>query len=264
MGWTHRISTALVALTLVGCGTASTTTGVKAPSRSLGAVSNPTPMPMTPAAAPSGPAAQVGAQMLQLLRAKYASATGVDADIKSYSQGHYKMGEYVSDLRQATTEAKMTWAKPNKLHMSVVTTSNPLLEGAALATPDGQEITARAAGLLSIFPFHFSPTDAKLRNNRNHAFTQNNPKTQIERITSASAVWTAVADSTVEGTPVKMMTVDNVARLDKEITREVVAIDPAAGTLRALVMYAGNTRVLDYHFMSFKWNPKVSDDMFTL
>lgn len=271
MRWSKQAAILIAGLVLTGCGHAASTSP-SLPSRGLGAVHSPYPgnqtsaMPMSGAAAPglAGTPAAQGAALLQMMRQNYARCTGVSADIKSYSQGHYKMGEKVTELRSGTTEAKMTWAKPNKLRLTVVTTTNPLLEGAALATPDGVQITARAAGLLSIFPFHFAPSDPKLRNNRNHPFTENNPKSQIERLTGPTAVWTVVADGMVENTPVKMISVDGVRHLDSEINREVVAVDPVAGTLRAVVMYNNATRLVDYHFMAFSWNPKTTDDMFHL
>ena len=206
----------------------------------------------------------VGLQLLNMLRQNYSRCSGVQADIKSYSQGHFKAGQHVDELRQGTTEATLLWSKPNKLRLTVVTSTNALLIGAAMATPDGQQITARAKGILGIFPLHFSPTEPRLSNNRNHPFTENNPKTQIERLTGANAVWTVVADSNIEGTAVKLLSVDGVKRLDRDVTREVVAIDPAAGSLRGVVMYAGNTRVVDYHFMSFRWSPSITEDMFSL
>ncbi|MDB5097517.1 MAG: hypothetical protein JWM80_1938 [Cyanobacteria bacterium RYN_339] len=253
---------ALMAL-LAGCGQApGTATRPILTDNALDAI------PLAPVAAQpgqqAGPGQTEGIKMLQGLRTAYQRCTGFDSEIKSYSQGNFKAGQHVDELRKATTQAKLLWFKPNKTRAEVVTTSNPLLVGAALVTTNGVDVTARAKGLLSIFPFHFQASDAKLSNNRNHKFTENNPKSIIERLTAATAVWTVVGDAVVEGTPVKMVQVDHIHYLDKEITREVVGIDPATSAIRRLVMYNGTTKVIDHSFLKFSWNPHPNSDTFVL
>jgi hypothetical protein len=248
---------------LAGCGQAPTATRPILTDSAFDA-----PIPAAPTAIQPGqqpnPAQAQGLQLLQGLRAAYQRCTGFDAEIKTYSQGHFKAGQHVDDLRQSTTQAKLLWYKPNKTRAEVVTTTNPLLVGAALVTTDGVNVTARAKGLLSIIPFHFQASDPKLANNRNHKFTENNPKAIIERLTAPSALWTVVGDANVQGVPVKMVQVDNIHYLDKEITREVVGIDPATFAIRRLVMYTGATKVIDHTFLAFKWNPHPTSDTFVL
>lgn len=249
---------------LAGCGTTPTSTRPILTDSAFDA-----PIPSAPLMAPQPgqqgtPGQVLGLQMLQGLRVAYQRCTGFDSEIKSYSQGHYKAGEKVDELRQSTTQAKLLWCKPNKTRAEVVTTSNPLLVGAAMVTTDGTNVTARAKGLLSIIPFHFQASDPKLANNRNHKFTENNPKSIIERLTAPTAVWTVVGDADVQGVPIKMIQVDNVHYLDREITREILGINPVDSSIRRLVMYAGTTKVIDHTFLSFKWNPKPTSDTFVL
>lgn len=221
--------------------------------------------PMGPGGQMMGPGGgQEGVQLLQATRHTLTQVIGFDAQVRSYTQGHYKQGERVSELRKATTEARLIWVKPNKLRAEVIQTSNPLLVGAAMATSDGQNVTARAKGLLGLIPFKMQVGDPKLGNNRNHRLPENNPKANMERLTAPTAVWTVVGEQVVEGTPCKMIQVDGVKRLDREITRELVAIDPRQITIRKLVMFAGATRVVDHTFVKFRWNPKVSSTSFEL
>lgn len=205
-----------------------------------------------------------GNQLLQVTRTTIAQITGFDAQVRSYSQGYYKQGEKGTELRKATTEARLIWVKPLKLRLEVIQTSNPLLVGAAMATSDGQNVTARAKGLLGLIPFKLQITDPKLGNNRNHRMPENNPKANIERLTAPTAVWTVLGEEAVEGVPCKIVQVDGVKRLDKEVTREVIAVDPQTVTLRRLQMFTGQTKVVDHTFLKFKWNPKVSSSSFQL
>lgn len=224
-------------------------------------------LPRLGGAAPTGanPAAQAeGARLLAGVRQTFAQTNGFDATVRSYTQGHYKSGQKVSELRKSTTSARLIWVKPQKLRAEVITSTNALLEGAAMVTTDGRNITARAKGLLGLIPFKLTASDAKMSTNRNHSFVENNPNSHVARFTSPSAVWTVLGDVNVEGTPCKLVAVDNVKRLDKEITREVLAIDPAIMGLRQVTMYAGDEKVVQHTFTKFKWNPSVTSKTFSI
>lgn len=206
-----------------------------------------------------------GAQLLDGMRRTLANARGFDAEVRNYSQGHYKTGEKVSELRQSTTQARLIWMKPAKLRAEVIQTSNSLLVGAAMATTDGQNITARARGILGLIPIHLTASDKKMSTNRNWSFNDNNPSALLNRLTAPTAQWTVIGDGQVSGAPVKMIAVDGVRRLDGEITREVVMVEPQTMNLRGLAMYnATNTKVAEVSFLKFKWNPTVSASTFSL
>lgn len=209
-----------------------------------------------------GPATAEGAQALNRMRQLLATIQGFEATVTSYTQGNYKSGQKVAELRKSTTKAKLTWLKPEKLRAEVITATNPLLEGGKLATVDGQSVRARAAGLLSLFPMTLQANDTKLANNRNHSFTENNPQSLLTRLTGPSASWTVVGAG--QGGAIKAFRIDNVQRLDNEITHEILVIDMRQMTLKGLEMFAGQTKVLNHDFLNFKWNPRVTSDTFTL
>lgn len=209
-------------------------------------------------------AAAEGAQLLAGLRQTLTNARGFDAEVRNYSEGNYKMGEKVSELRKSTTQARLIWMKPAKLRAEVIQTSNALLEGAAMATTDGKNITARAKGVLGLFPIKLQASDAKMSTNRNVSFNDNNPDSQLKRLTSPTATWTVVGNGSVAGVAVKIIAVDNVKRLDREITREVVMLDPQTMGLRGLAMYTAQKKVVDIQFLKFKWNPSVKADTFSI
>jgi outer membrane lipoprotein-sorting protein len=97
------------------------------------------------------------------------------------------------------------------------------------------------------------------------SFTDNNPNAQLSRLTGPSAQWTVLGDGNVSGVAVKIIAVDGVKRLDGEITREVVMVDPQSMGLRGLAMYtADNKKVVDIQFLKFKWNPSVTSSTFSL
>lgn len=209
-------------------------------------------------------AAAEGARLLAGVRQMFAQAKGFDATVRSYTEGHYKSGQKVSELRKSTTSARLIWMKPQKLRAEVITSTNSLLEGAAMVTTDGRNITARAKGLLGLIPFKLTASDVKMSTNRNHSFTENNPNSHVVRFTGQTAVWTLVGEATIEGVPCKLVAVDNVKRLDREVTREILAIDPTMFGLRQVTMYTGDTKVVQHTFTKFKWNPAVSSKTFSI
>lgn len=257
-------------LLLAGCGQIAQTSaslprrGTGAPLGSaapLGAVQAGTQV--QPGALTGNPQAD-GQMLLNGMRQTVAQITGFSAELKSYSEGNYKSGERKGELFKSTTRSKVTWAKPARLRAEVITATNPLLEGGALATPDGQNITARAKGLLSIIPIHLQASDPKLSNNRNYKFNDMNPNVLIGRLTGATAQWTVVGPGQIGTASVLWVSVAGVRHLDAEIQTELIAVDPQTYALNGVQMMAGNKRVVDMQLTNFQWNPTVSASMFQL
>ena len=210
------------------------------------------------------PAMQEGERLKQGALQAFTRASGFEAEIQSYGEGRYKMGEKVSELRKSSSRTKLTFVKPCKIRGEIIETTNPLLEGGKMATADGENITARAKGILGLFPIRVKASEPKMRNNRNHHFKEGMPDTLIARLTGPGSVWTVVGETQVAGVPVRMVEVAGVRRLDKELTRELLGIDPTTFQIRKVSMYAGETRVIDYTFKTFRWNPKVTASTFQL
>lgn len=252
---------------LVGCGQAPET-APRAPKSAFDGMQfqqQPAPGPGGVGGAAASPQAQAeGAKLLNAMRQTLATARGFDAEVRNYSEGNYKMGEKVSELRKSTTQARLIWMKPAKLRAEVITTSNALLQGAAMATTDGKNITARAKGVLGLFPIKLTASDPKMSTNRNVSFNDNNPDSQLKRLTAPTATWTVLGNGSVAGVQVKLVAIDNVKRLDREIVREVVMVDPVTNGLRGLAMYSASKKVVDIQFLKFKWNPSVTSDTFSI
>jgi hypothetical protein len=160
---------------------------------------------------------------------------------------------------------RITWAKPNKFRAVVTEAPSAIMKDATLVTTDGKNVTARAAGLLSIVPIHAQANDPRIANARNHTFDKFNPSTQMQRLTGPQAVWTYVDEFPgTNGAPVVRCAIDNVARLDAEIDREVIAIDLGTNSVRSLSGFVKGHPVVEYTFTKFLWNPKVTSAMFTL
>lgn len=205
-----------------------------------------------------------GTALLNAMRQQFATCSGFDATISNYSQGNFKEGKRVNELRKSTTEARLIWVKPMKIRGEVIKTTNSLLEGAAMATSDGTNIRVRLKGLLGLLPISVKATDPKLSNNRNHSFLASNPDAQIKRLTAATAVWTVVGQETVEGAACKVIRISGVGRADAEVTDELLWLEPTTMVLRRLAMTSGQTKLMEANFKKFVWNPTVPASSFTL
>lgn len=247
---------------LAGCGAAPTATK---PTRPRAQSSAPAPqiLPM-PNPFAGGEAAGEGAALLTRLREAFDTCTGAEAEAKSYSEGHWKAGKKVAELRTATYRMKMLWVKPRKIRGEILETDNFLVGAAKMVTLDGKKVKVRAGGVLGLVPLTLDTTDDMLGSNRRHKFNQQTPDAISERLLGTQATWTVVGQATIAGTPCKLVEVSGVPKLDSEIEREVVAVDPAAGTLRGVSMYAKGKKVTEVTFTKFRWNPKPAADAFEL
>ncbi|HEY9724062.1 MAG TPA: hypothetical protein V6D47_18815 [Oscillatoriaceae cyanobacterium] len=205
-----------------------------------------------------------GAQLLQGMRQRLSTCTGMQGSLTDFTMGNFKNGVQQSNTVQSTTTATILWAKPNQLRCDVQTTTNSLLDGAKMATTDGQNITARLKGLLGLLAIHLQASDPKMSTNRNHGFIDNNPYAQLERITAPNVQWVPVGQATVGGTPVVVCEIDGVRHLDNQITRELVEVEPQTLNLRGMISYAGNQIVEQFTFTSFTWNPSINASEFSL
>jgi len=260
----RRASHSLLAVTLLlaGCGTSVAT----APKRSLAtnAALLTAPQAVRPMVAP-GQDGGKGQQLLQRVRQVLGTATGFSSDVLAKTEGHWKQGEYTSELRHVTMGYRITWSKPTKFRATVTEAPSAIMKDATLVTTDGKNVTARAAGLLSIVPIHAQSNDPRIANARNHTFDKFNPSTQMQRLTGPQAVWTYLDEFPgTNGQPVVRCAIGNVARLDKEIDNEIIAIDLGTNALRSLSGFVQGHAVVEYTFTKFVWNPKVTADMFQL
>lgn len=239
---------------LAACGQAPAT----APKREA-----PVVAPSAPAVAPSpatGAAQAEGQALLAAVRQTFESCKGVEAEVKSWSEGHYKSGKRVSELRRNSYRTKLVWMKPAMLRGDILETDNFLVGGAKMVSRDGKTITIKAGGVLGLFPIKVPAADPLLSSNRNHKFTDMSPDAILQSVLGPQARWTVVGVQA----GAKLVQVDGVPALDGEITRQVLAVEPATSKLRSLVMYEGAKKVVDYQFLKFRWNPQVKSDLFQL
>lgn len=252
--------TAFALALLAGCGT-TPASGTK-PTRPRAQASGPIPA-ILPMPVP-GEATAEGAALLASLREAFEGCTGAEAEAKSYSEGSWKAGKKVNEVRKATYRTKMIWIKPKKIRGDILETDNFLVGGAKMVTLDGKRVKVRAGGVLGIVPLTLDTTDDMLSSNRRHKFSEQTPDAIVSRLLGAQATWTVVGQATLAGVPCKLVEVGGVPRLDKEIDREVVAVDPAAQALRGVSMYVKGKRVVEVTFTKFRWNPKPAADAFEL
>lgn len=227
----------------------------------------PTPVaapPVTGAPTVQPGAQQEGAQLLAGLRQTFLACKGIEAEVTSYSEGRFKSGKPVSELRKNSSRTKLIWGKPNRMRGEIVETDNFLVSGARMASTDGKTITVRAGGVLGLVPLKLQATDPMLASNRDHHFDDMMPSALLTWIMGPQAVWTVMGDGVVKGARVKLVRVTNIAHLDKGITEERIAVEPGTFVVRNLAMYEGDKKVVDYTFTRFRWNPTISSDTFKL
>jgi hypothetical protein len=213
---------------------------------------------------PSQHGAVEGAQLLAAQRRLRQSVSTFEAIIRAYTQGYYKGGERTTELRHNSSEIKVQWASPKKLRIDMLQTNQPLAEGAKVVTHDLITCRLRAKGLLGLFPISLPATDPKLANNRNHRLPDVNPVAIVDRVIAPGAVWNVVGEAMMDGTPLRIVHVVGVKPLDAEVTREVLGIDPVSLAMRRLTIYSGETKVGDYVLRNFRWNPRLTSDVFEL
>ncbi|MDB5102245.1 MAG: hypothetical protein JWM80_6666 [Cyanobacteria bacterium RYN_339] len=219
------------------------------------------PLP-TPAATPAVPDANAkaeGARLQATLKRAYDGCTGVEAEVKSFSEGHFKAGKVVSELRHATYRSHLIWGKPLKIRAEVLDTDNFLVGGARMATTDCKRVKVRGAGILGILPITLDATDDLLASNRNHRFTAMLPSPLIGHLLAGT--WTALPGSDPHLAKASLVLPTH---FDKEIDREELIMDATDGKLIRVTMYAKGRPVVDYSFTTFKWNPKTTADTFAI
>lgn len=233
------------------------------------AAPRPRPVPQRPQTPPPAqpqpmPAEAEGRFLLAGLRQAFTACRGVEAEVSSVSEGHYKAGKRVSELRKNRYRSRLVWAKPNRFRGDILHTDNFLVSGAKMVSQDGKNITVKAGGVLGLFPLQLSADADMLASNRNHKFGDMTPEAMLTWILSPSARWVVVGQSLSAGVPVKEIRVENIRHLDPGISEERIVIEPGTFKLHRLIMNAGTKTVVDYQFTRFRWNPVVADDTFEL
>ncbi len=259
----RRMACGLVAmLALVACGGSPTNVNVPRNTQSP-VVRRMQPLVNNPVAL-SGNGNQEGAFLLSGVRERVSTATSFGATVRSYSQGYYKEGKRESEMRQASSEMRLLWARPTRMRIEMVMTTVAIAEGALLVTMDSVNYRVRAKGLLGFIPFSLLASHPGLNSNRNHPINDEAPIAQMRRLSAPGAVWSVVGGAEISGTPIRLIQVDNVKRLDAEVTREIIGVDPQQMALRRVINYNGSTRVSEHVLTKFVWNTPTRTEQFTL
>lgn len=212
----------------------------------------------------AGPQQAPGEKIKQAAVQALTASSGFKAEVQAHTEGHYKQGKRVADLRTFDHFSKLVWMKPNKIRCEIVRTTNFLLEGAAMVSEDGEAITAKGKGVLGLFPIHLKASDPTLVNVRNHKFKDALPDSLLQRFTGATAIWTAVGQTTVEGRAAVIVDISNVKHLDPEITKESIWLDAQTYQIRRLSLWEGSKVAMDFKFQNFQWSPRVTAATFKL
>lgn len=211
------------------------------------------PLPPTPSARPHPVAAPAapdrGMVVLDALRRRLAACRGFTTELTSRAEGTWDDGADTGHRRTNRNRARLKWDKPNRLHGEMLEAPFALMVGGTLDTPDGQTLTLRPSGLLSVVAMKVSATDIKLRNSRNHTFRDSHPAAQLERLTGPQARWALVGEDARTLT----LEVSDVRRLDAGIEREMLTLGAADLAPRSLTMLSAGQPVVSNTFKDFRW-----------
>ncbi|MDF2902306.1 MAG: hypothetical protein K0Q62_2365 [Phenylobacterium sp.] len=207
----------------------------------------PADRPPAPVATPAPPAR--GLAVLDGVRRRLASCRGFDTEMTSRGEGTWDDGVDTGVRRTNRNRAKLSWHKPNRLHGEMLEAPFALMVGGTLDTPDGEALTLRPSGWLSVVAMNLKSTDVKLRNSRNHTFRDSQPAAQLARLTAGPATWTLLVD---DGETVTL-DVTGVRRLDSGIAREVLVLAATDFAPRSLTMLSAGRPVVSLTFKGFRW-----------
>lgn len=202
-----------------------------------------------PAPAPAPDARAEGQVWLNALRQRFARSGGYTAEVASASEGTWDDGADTGVRRTTRNRARLSWSKPARLHGEMLEAPFALMVGGTMDTTDGETLTLRPKGLLSVIGMTVKATDVKLRSARNHPFRDSHPAAQLARLSDAGAVWAVVAQTREQVT----IEVTGVRRLDAGIEREFVTIRRQDAGLVAIAMHAGGRQVAQSTFKDFRW-----------
>ena len=209
----------------------------------------PASAPSAPLPAPAPDARVQGQRWLDGLRQRLAMAGGFTAEVTSFSEGTWDDGADTRVRRTTRNRARLMWSKPARLHGEMLEAPFALMVGGTMDTTDGDTLTLRPKGLLSVIGLTVKATDVKLRSARNHTFRDSNPATQLKRLSGPGAVWTVVD----QGPAQVRLEVTGVGRLDAGIQREFVTLERHELGLKAIAMHAGGRQVVLISFKDFRW-----------
>ncbi|MEB3198616.1 MAG: hypothetical protein VKP62_15575 [Candidatus Sericytochromatia bacterium] len=229
------------------------------------------PVPPGSPGAPSNPGAPLpslgplpdGQALLKAVRAKVANTPGVDVEVKAASSGHYYGGKKVAELRSSSSRSRMLWGAPGKLRAQVLESTTPLLAGSTLVMLSPDQLKVKAGGALGLIPISMKSSDTRLMTNRNHYFTDNHPVAHLKRLTAEGASWKGVAPLPVAPSAA-WVEISGVRRLDKDLTRELLALDPKTLQPKAMAMMEGDKSVVTFQFLKFLWDAVPNPNAFKL
>lgn len=217
--------------------------------------------PATPGM-PAGPLPD-GAALLQAMRTKVGTTSGVDVEVKASSKGNFYGGKKVKELRSSSSRSRMIWAKPNKLRAQVLDSTTALMKGATLVMQGPSSIRVKAGGAFGLFPISMSASDSRLLTNRNHAFIDNHPIAHLQRLTTQGAEWRSIPPLPT-APQAAWVEITGVRRLDNLLSHELLAVDPQTLRPVAVAMYEQKQPVVTFQFSRFQWDVTPSAATFKL
>jgi len=243
-----------LSLLLVACGSSGATPRPARPSLSPGASAAPG-QPAAPA--PDGPA------LLAKLRDRLARTSGIEVEVKASSSGSYYGGKRVAQERSSSSRSRMTWASPTRLRAQVLESTTAFLAGSVLVMSTPTQVRVKGGGALGLVPITMKASDTRLITNRNHYFTDNHPIAHLQRLTSSGAAWEGI--KALPAAPkASWVSISGVRRLDTELTRELLAVDPATLQPVAMAMMVAERPVVTFQFLRFVWDATPPDSTFKL
>ncbi len=157
------------------------------------------------------------------------------------------------------------YRKPGQVKIDVLQSSDPSRKGIKLSyQTNGDQVRARATGLLSLVPVTLSMSDSKVKSGRGYLIGQIDLTSTVTRLTQPSATTKVLGKTTQNGAEVIVLEIKTQNHFDNRITKEHLGLDAKTWLPRLHEMYAGTELVYAAKLEQMEVNPTLASNVFDI
>lgn len=205
----------------------------------------PAPQLAPPQPKPAAPQADPSAQILSQARQAFSQLQGLSATIATFEKGQSAGGGKIQYLYQ-----------PGQVRIDVLESSDASRKGVKLSyQPQGNQVRARASGVLSVVAVTLPMNDNKVKSGRQYLLNQIDLGATVQRLSQPGLQTKAIGKTQFAGAEVIVIEIPAQNHFDSRITREILAIDAQTMMPRIHEMYEGDTLVYSGKIEQLQLNP---------
>lgn len=214
--------------------------------------------PATPATAPQAPAPQAKKapaapkadpfqEYLGKARQAFQQMQGMRATIATFEKADGKGNAKINYLYSQ-----------GKVKIDVISSDDASRNGVKLSyNKGGNEVRARASGMLSVIAVTLPMSDKKVISGRGYQLNQIDLNSVIPRLTAPGQTGKVLGKTQFAGANVVVLEIQPKNHFDPRITKERLGVDMNTGMVRIHEMYQGNELVFAGRVESLQLNPQV-------